>query len=155
MTILTLVGRCRADTEGTFSLHSLHLTSPSTQQVSSVFGVSALLKRQRSFPLTGQRTILLEMIETLSGVLKAGSFLFDSHSHSRKSKDPAKKQSYCEDCKVWAVSVPLHGHTLYQGVILANKGSCEKSSVSVSILHMTASHSLVGYSCTRQISADI
>src|SRR4029434_1348963 len=84
-TSLTSVVRCRADNEGNFSLHTLHLTSLSALLVSSVFGVSALLGRWRPFSLRGLWTRLQELSGKLAAMLEEASCLSEPHRFSHVS----------------------------------------------------------------------
>lgn len=86
---LTSAVRCRADTEGNSSLHSLHLTSHAALLVSSLVGVSALLGGGRPFSLRGLWTRLQELTGKLAVMLEGHSCLFESHSPSHASTDPA------------------------------------------------------------------
>ena len=86
---LTSAVRCRADTEGNSSLQSLHLNSRSALLVSSLVGVSALLGGGRPFSLRGLWTRLQELTGKLSVLLEGYSCLFESHSPSHESTDPA------------------------------------------------------------------
>src|SRR4029434_5317650 len=87
ITSLTSAVRCRADTEGNSSLHSLHLTSLSALLVSSVFGVSALLGGWRPFSLRGLWTRLQVLTGKLSVMLEGDSCLSQSHRPSHMNKD--------------------------------------------------------------------
>ena len=86
---LTSAVRYRADTEGNSSLHSLHLTSLSALLVSSLIGVSALLGGGRRFSFWGLWTRLQELTGKLAVMLEGHSCLFESHSPSHVSTDPA------------------------------------------------------------------
>ncbi len=81
--------RCRADTGGIPSLHSLHLSSLSALLVSSLFGVSALLGGWSSFSLRGLCSRLQELTDKLAVMLEGHSCLFESHSPSHVNTDPA------------------------------------------------------------------
>ncbi len=81
--------RCRADTGGIPSLHSLHLSSLSALLVSSLFGVSALLGGWSSFSLRALFSRLQELTDKLSVMLEEHSCLFESHSPSHVNTDPA------------------------------------------------------------------
>ncbi len=86
---LTSAVRCRADTAGIPSLHSLHLSSLSALLVSSSFGVSALLGGWSSFSLRGLFSRLQELTDKLAVMLEGHSCLFESHSPSHVNTDPA------------------------------------------------------------------
>ncbi len=81
--------RCRADTGGIPSLHSLHLSSLSALLVSSLFGVSALLGGWSSFSLRALFSRLQELIDKLAVMLEGHCCLFESRSPSHVNTDPA------------------------------------------------------------------
>ncbi len=94
---LTSVVRCRADTGGIPSLHSLHLSSLSALLVSSLFGVSALLGGWSSFSLRALFSRLQELTDKLTVMLEGHSCLFESHSPSHVNTDPAGNYSVQSD----------------------------------------------------------
>ncbi len=105
--------RCVSDTEGNSSLLSLPLNIWSALLFSSLSGASALPGGRRSFSVrdlwsrhqvTGKLTVMLE----------DNSCLFESHSSSHESKDPAGN----------------HFHKLYQSI--HNQKSCCRLMLTVS-----------------------
>ncbi len=111
--------RCRADTGGIPSLHSLHLSSQSALLVSSLFGVSALLGGWSSFSLRALFSRLQELTDKLAVMLEGHSCLFESHSPSHVNTDPAGNHSF-HNPQMKAVSSPFLFFSFSCGVQLAD-----------------------------------
>ena len=135
---LTSAGRCRADTEGNSSLHSLHLTSLSALLVSSLFGVSALLGRGSSFSLRGLWSRLQELTGKLAVMLEEQSCLSESHSSSHVRTDPAETL-LLQHRRTTSASLQLCEYPLSDIELLADTDPAGMNSLSFSTHH---SHSV-------------